>query len=64
MYTGLKKRAPRLVQRLGLEWFYRFCQEPRRLFGRYFVRDLAFLTIVVRELRTTIASRRRGHHGC
>lgn len=58
MYTGLKRRAPSLVQRLGLEWFYRFCQEPRRLFIRYFVRDLAFFAIVAREFRTTMASRR------
>lgn len=51
MYTGLKKRAPVTIQRLGLEWFYRFCQEPRRLFSRYFVRDLWFLVIVGREFR-------------
>jgi N-acetylglucosaminyldiphosphoundecaprenol N-acetyl-beta-D-mannosaminyltransferase len=55
MHTGLKKRAPRLVQRLGLEWFYRFCQEPRRLFRRYFVRDLAFFAILGRELRANWA---------
>ncbi|MCP3988512.1 MAG: WecB/TagA/CpsF family glycosyltransferase [Actinomycetia bacterium] len=56
MYTGLKKRAPGLVQRLGLEWFYRFTQEPRRLFSRYFVHDMAFFAIVGREL---LALRRR-----
>lgn len=30
VYTGLKKRAPMLFQRLGLEWFYRLLKEPTR----------------------------------
>lgn len=51
MYTGLVRRAPRWVQRIGLEWFYRFAQEPRRLFHRYFIRDLRFIPIVWREWR-------------
>jgi N-acetylglucosaminyldiphosphoundecaprenol N-acetyl-beta-D-mannosaminyltransferase len=55
-YLGLTKRAPRWIQRLSMEWFYRFLQEPRRLFWRYFVRDLGFLPIVWREYR---AQRRR-----
>jgi N-acetylglucosaminyldiphosphoundecaprenol N-acetyl-beta-D-mannosaminyltransferase len=48
---GLRKRAPEWVQRLGMEWFHRFVQEPRRLFVRYFVRDPAFLAIAYREAR-------------
>lgn len=35
--AGTVKRAPLWVQRANLEWFYRFLQEPRRLFKRYFV---------------------------
>ncbi|MEG6508895.1 WecB/TagA/CpsF family glycosyltransferase [Methyloligella sp. 2.7D] len=35
MLGGLKRRAPRLIQKLGLEWAFRFAQEPRRLFARY-----------------------------
>jgi N-acetylglucosaminyldiphosphoundecaprenol N-acetyl-beta-D-mannosaminyltransferase len=59
MYLGLLKRAPVILQRLSLEWFYRFCQEPRRLFRRYFIEDLAFVGIVARERRqmTTGAER-------
>lgn len=34
---GNIKRAPLWMQNLGLEWFYRFCQEPKRLFKRYFI---------------------------
>lgn len=33
--AGRVKRAPRWMQRTGLEWFWRFLREPRRLAGRY-----------------------------
>lgn len=33
--SGDRKRAPRWMQRLGLEWLHRFLQEPLRLGGRY-----------------------------
>lgn len=31
VYAGAAKRAPEIFQKLGLEWFYRFLKEPRRL---------------------------------
>ena len=40
--AGAVKRAPRWIQNAGLEWFYRFIQEPTRLFHRYFVVSLQF----------------------
>ena len=43
MAAGMVKRAPPWMQRVGLEWFYRFSQEPRRLFDRYIVRDIPHL---------------------
>ena len=51
MYLGIRKRAPQWVQRISAEWLYRFAQEPRRLFHRYFVRDIGFLRVVWREYR-------------
>ena len=48
--AGLVKRAPRWMQRTGLEWFYRFLQEPRRMFRRYFVDDMAFFGMLGSEL--------------
>ena len=33
--AGEKKRAPRWMQQVGLEWFHRMCSEPRRLVKRY-----------------------------
>lgn len=35
MIVGVTKRAPRWMQRSGLEWVYRLSQEPQRLFKRY-----------------------------
>ncbi|NNG23796.1 WecB/TagA/CpsF family glycosyltransferase [Telluria aromaticivorans] len=46
---GRVKRAPRWMQRSGLEWFYRFLQEPRRMFRRYFIEDMAFVGLFVKE---------------
>lgn len=43
MAGGLVRRAPLWMRRTGLEWFFRFLKEPRRLAGRYFGRDLPFL---------------------
>lgn len=34
-HVGSLKKAPSVVQKLGLEWFYRLLQEPRRLWKRY-----------------------------
>ena len=48
-YLGIKKRAPAFWQKIGMEWFYRFTQEPGRLFRRYFIDDMQFLPIVMRE---------------
>jgi len=33
--SGRRRRAPRWMQRVGLEWAWRVCLEPRRLFWRY-----------------------------
>lgn len=35
--TGRQRRAPRFMQRLGLEWLYRLGTNPRRLFRRYVI---------------------------
>jgi N-acetylglucosaminyldiphosphoundecaprenol N-acetyl-beta-D-mannosaminyltransferase len=48
--SGKKKRAPELVQRAGMEWFFRLAQEPRRLWKRYLVGNSHFLYLLAREL--------------
>jgi N-acetylglucosaminyldiphosphoundecaprenol N-acetyl-beta-D-mannosaminyltransferase len=51
VFAGKVKRAPVWMQKSGLEWFYRFLQEPRRMFRRYFIEDMAFLGMLAKELR-------------
>ena len=60
MAGGVVKRAPMWMQQVGLEWAYRFSQEPARLWHRYFVRDLGFLvTLAVRTVALRHAAKRR-----
>lgn len=48
--AGKVKRAPRWMQRAGLEWFYRILQEPRRMWKRYAVTNSQFALLLIREL--------------
>ncbi len=50
--TGRAKRAPRWISRLGFEWLFRLCREPRRLWRRYLLRDPAFFLILARAFLT------------
>ncbi|MCX4579340.1 WecB/TagA/CpsF family glycosyltransferase [Streptomyces sp. NBC_01571] len=43
--AGLRSRAPRWMQRAGLEWFHRLVQEPRRMFLRYAVGNTRFVAL-------------------
>jgi len=47
--SGLAKRAPRWMQRAGLEWLFRLCSEPRRLWRRYLVGNSVFLWLVSKQ---------------
>lgn len=40
--AGTLKRAPKLWQKIGMEWLYRCLKEPKRLFKRYFIDDMKF----------------------
>lgn len=44
--AGNVRRAPKWMSDHGLEWLYRFSQEPKRLFKRYFVDDVKILKLV------------------
>ena len=50
--AGKIKRAPKLMQNLGLEWFFRFCQEPRRMWKRYLIGNTKFILLVVKAYFT------------
>ena len=43
--AGVTDRAPLWMQKHGLEWFYRFIQEPRRMWKRYIVGNLKFVNL-------------------
>ena len=44
--SGEVKRAPLFMQKIGLEWFYRFVQEPVRMWRRYLIGNLKFIIII------------------
>lgn len=48
--AGNVKRAPKIFQKLALEWFYRFLMEPKRMFKRYFVNDIQFFYYFAKQL--------------
>jgi len=47
--AGITKRAPLWMQKTGLEWFYRFLQEPRRMWKRYLTGNSKFIWMVIKE---------------
>ena len=51
--SGKVKRAPLWMQNYGLEWFYRFAQEPKRMWKRYLVGNSKFIALVLKEKFST-----------
>ena len=51
--AGTVRRAPKWMQKSGLEWIYRVSQEPRRLFRRYATTVPRFLALVLVQLLWT-----------
>ncbi len=52
--AGDMKRAPLWMRKAGLEWFFRFLQEPGRLFRRYFIEDMKIFLLALKYRRRTI----------
>lgn len=48
--AGNVKRAPMIWRKLYMEWFYRFLQEPKRMYKRYFVDDPKFFWYFAKQL--------------
>ena len=54
--SGVKKQAPRWMQRSGLEWGFRLMSEPRRLWRRYLQNNPMFVLLILRDaLRRRLA---------
>ena len=49
VFAGKTKRAPQWMQNAGLEWFYRFLQEPKRMWKRYLIGNAKFIYLVLKE---------------
>ena len=47
LHAGLKKDAPSWIKRCGLQWFHRLCQEPKRLWKRYFYIVPTYITLML-----------------
>lgn len=48
--AGLKRPAPQWMSRNGLEWLFRFVQEPRRLWRRYLIGNSKFMWLLIRDV--------------
>src|SRR3989338_8715527 len=50
--AGTKLQAPPWVRRIGLEWLFRFCCEPQRMWKRYLIGNTKFIYYLIRDLVT------------
>jgi N-acetylglucosaminyldiphosphoundecaprenol N-acetyl-beta-D-mannosaminyltransferase len=56
--AGHVRRAPRLIQDIGLEWLFRTVQEPRRLGKRYLLTNMAFAAVIAKAMASSLVSYR------
>jgi N-acetylglucosaminyldiphosphoundecaprenol N-acetyl-beta-D-mannosaminyltransferase len=61
--AGKVRRAPRWMQRSGLEWAYRVAQEPRRMWRRYFVTNNRFALMLLKACIGSMFQRTAGRQG-
>jgi N-acetylglucosaminyldiphosphoundecaprenol N-acetyl-beta-D-mannosaminyltransferase len=54
--TGKVKRAPKYIQIIGMEWFYRLIQEPKRMWKRYLLGNTLFVFMVIKQYFFSILS--------
>ena len=48
--AGSKRQAPRWMMKIGMEWFFRLCTEPRRLWKRYLKHNPRFAVLFTLQL--------------
>ncbi|MEO6329967.1 MAG: WecB/TagA/CpsF family glycosyltransferase [Ginsengibacter sp.] len=49
VFIGAQERAPKWMQKAGLEWVFRFGQEPGRLWKRYLITNTSFIYYLIKE---------------
>jgi exopolysaccharide biosynthesis WecB/TagA/CpsF family protein len=52
--AGTKKRAPKIMRQIGLEWMHRLLCDPRRLWRRYCYSVLPLLKLFSHEVRLSL----------
>jgi len=57
--TGRVRQAPKFIQNIGLEWFFRLLQEPGRLWYRYTVLNLMFIYLCLKRIGFNIKIRKK-----
>ena len=51
--AGIKIQAPKWMQKSGLEWVFRLCQEPKRLWRRYLIGNTLFIWLLIKSKFST-----------
>ncbi|MBN3040260.1 MAG: WecB/TagA/CpsF family glycosyltransferase [Candidatus Omnitrophica bacterium] len=46
-HSGLLRQAPKWMRSAGLEWLYRFIQEPKRLWKRYLIMNPVYINLIL-----------------
>lgn len=62
-HAGVKKQAPRWMQRSGTEWLFRLLMEPRRLWRRYLTSNPRFLWLILRQMLGREISHKTSYDG-
>ncbi len=47
--AGIKPQAPKWMQHCGLEWLFRLCCEPQRLWKRYLIGNVYFIYLLGKQ---------------
>ena len=61
-HAGVKRQAPRWMQRSGLEWSFRLLSEPRRLWRRYLINNPLFIWMVLLQALRSGHTSRPGYY--
>ncbi|RYD81485.1 MAG: glycosyltransferase [Verrucomicrobiaceae bacterium] len=62
-HAGTVRPVPEGLRRIGFEWFFRLCMEPKRLWRRYAKHNPRFILHVIRQLRQVQELANRFDHG-
>lgn len=49
VFAKTQKRAPEWIRKISMEWVYRFIQDPKRLFKRYFYTNSKFIILILKQ---------------